>query len=204
MLSWWKIVCIVLLAYTVAMGLLLPLSPGIAKISQETVRKGRKAEVGITGFNTHFRESGGSLKAWVKGGEELYCCDVDLTDDEDMSVSFVIPSSTNRYSYDLIVNNDKDGTIYYANSIHLNSDSDTSQAVAASVNCSYEVKNEHASFLSFPNREMLNETIRNLYFHVPMWFSMIAMVIISIIFSIRYLSSEQQRFDHIAEESGDR
>ena len=35
---------------------------------------------------------------------------------------------------------------------------------------------------------ILNETIRVLYFHVPMWFSMIALMGGSMVFSIRYLS----------------
>ncbi|MFN4146087.1 MAG: ABC transporter permease, partial [Runella sp.] len=31
-----------------------------------------------------------------------------------------------------------------------------------------------------PRRAILNESIRNLYFHVPMWFSMIAMLSIAV------------------------
>ncbi len=38
-----------------------------------------------------------------------------------------------------------------------------------------------------PRQPILNETIRNVYFHVPMWFAMMAMMTASLIYSIRYL-----------------
>ena len=38
-----------------------------------------------------------------------------------------------------------------------------------------------------PRLFVLNETIRNLYFHVTMWFGMMAILAVSLFFSIRYL-----------------
>lgn len=38
-----------------------------------------------------------------------------------------------------------------------------------------------------PRLNILNETIRNLYFHVPMWFGMVALYSISLVYSIVYL-----------------
>lgn len=38
-----------------------------------------------------------------------------------------------------------------------------------------------------PRLPILNETIRNLYFHVCMWFAMMIMFIISVVYSIKYL-----------------
>jgi heme exporter protein C len=40
-----------------------------------------------------------------------------------------------------------------------------------------------------PRLDILNETIRVLYYHVPMWFSMIAMMLLSVIFSILTLGN---------------
>ncbi|RYD82574.1 MAG: ABC transporter permease, partial [Sphingobacteriales bacterium] len=42
---------------------------------------------------------------------------------------------------------------------------------------------------------ILNETIRNLYFHVCMWFAMMILFIVSFIYSIKYLSSTRHRYD---------
>jgi heme exporter protein C len=40
---------------------------------------------------------------------------------------------------------------------------------------------------SVPEKFILNETIRNVYFHVPMWFGMIILFTISLVYAIRYL-----------------
>ncbi|MDB5227303.1 MAG: ABC-type transport system involved in cytochrome c biosis, permease component [Bacteroidota bacterium] len=42
-----------------------------------------------------------------------------------------------------------------------------------------------------PPLNILEQSIRNLYFHVPMWFSMMALMLASTIFSIRYLSRQK-------------
>jgi heme exporter protein C len=41
--------------------------------------------------------------------------------------------------------------------------------------------------MEVPRLPILNETIRNLYFHVPMWFGMIFLFLMSFIHSIKYL-----------------
>jgi heme exporter protein C len=53
-----------------------------------------------------------------------------------------------------------------------------------------------------PALAILHETIRNLYFHVTMWFAMMIMMIVNLVFGIRYLSSSALKDDIIAEESG--
>ncbi len=46
-----------------------------------------------------------------------------------------------------------------------------------------------------PKLNILNESIRNLYFHVPMWFGMIISLLISVIFSIIYLAKGNAKSD---------
>lgn len=53
-----------------------------------------------------------------------------------------------------------------------------------------------AGFLGgVPAKPILHETIRNFYFHVAMWFSMMIFFIISVIYSIKYLRSANAVFD---------
>ena len=52
-----------------------------------------------------------------------------------------------------------------------------------------------------PRLPILNETIRNLYFHVPMWFGMILILLISFVYSIKYLKTSTTRNDIIASEA---
>ncbi|GJM62007.1 heme exporter protein C [Persicobacter diffluens] len=51
-----------------------------------------------------------------------------------------------------------------------------------------------------PRLDILNETIRNLHFHVPMWFGMIVMLMISVIYSIRYLAKGEDYLDAYADQ----
>lgn len=55
--------------------------------------------------------------------------------------------------------------------------------------------------LGVPRMAILNETIRNLYFHVPMWFGMIVLFTISVIYSIKSLNTQSEADDLRAVES---
>ncbi len=52
-----------------------------------------------------------------------------------------------------------------------------------------------------PAMAILNETIRNLYFHVTMWFAMMILLIVSLVNSISYLHNFNLKKDILAEES---
>ncbi|MGI9543355.1 MAG: cytochrome c biogenesis protein CcsA [Cyclobacteriaceae bacterium] len=51
-----------------------------------------------------------------------------------------------------------------------------------------------------PRLHILNEGIRNTHFHVPMWFAMITVMLVSVIYSIRYLLSNEMKHDFYAVE----
>ncbi|MFZ9680786.1 MAG: cytochrome c biogenesis protein CcsA [Bacteroidia bacterium] len=46
-----------------------------------------------------------------------------------------------------------------------------------------------------PRKVILNESVRNLYFHVPMWFGMLLMLLGSAVYSVRYLLLQQIQDD---------
>nr|WP_262500775.1 MULTISPECIES: cytochrome c biogenesis protein [Rhodonellum] len=52
--------------------------------------------------------------------------------------------------------------------------------------------------MDVPRLPILNETIRALYFHVTMWFGMILMLVVSVIYSIKYLRTGNLRHDDVA------
>lgn len=56
-----------------------------------------------------------------------------------------------------------------------------------------------AGFLwDVPHKHILNETIRNMYFHVAMWFAMTILFTISFVYSLKYLRSSDLRHDIFA------
>jgi heme exporter protein C len=59
-----------------------------------------------------------------------------------------------------------------------------------------------AGFLAnVPELPILHESIRNLYFHVPMWFSMIVLFAVSVFYSVKYLRSNNAEDDFKAVEA---
>src|ERR1700761_1925444 len=54
--------------------------------------------------------------------------------------------------------------------------------------------------LGVPRLAILHETIRNLYFHVPMWMAMLTVFGISAFYSVKYLATEKEEYDLIAVE----
>lgn len=49
-----------------------------------------------------------------------------------------------------------------------------------------------------PRLDILNETIRNLYYHVTMWFAMMIIMTVSLVYSLKHLSSNNLKHDLIA------
>jgi heme exporter protein C len=59
-----------------------------------------------------------------------------------------------------------------------------------------------AGFLfNVPAKVILNESIRNVYFHVPVWFAMLALFGISVYYSIKYLRTGNEKYDLVAVEA---
>jgi heme exporter protein C len=49
--------------------------------------------------------------------------------------------------------------------------------------------------MDVPRLNIVNESIRGLYYHVPMWFGMVALLLTSVIYSIKYLKRPIASFD---------
>lgn len=49
--------------------------------------------------------------------------------------------------------------------------------------------------MDVPRLNILNETVRALYFHVPMWFGMVLLYLMSVYYAIRYLKNPTPEFD---------
>jgi|EP01037_Dinobryon_pediforme_P010208 heme exporter protein C len=58
-----------------------------------------------------------------------------------------------------------------------------------------------AGFLfDVPTMPILHETIRNVYFHVPMWMAMFTVFTISVVYSVMYLNTGKEEYDLIVVE----
>jgi len=56
-------------------------------------------------------------------------------------------------------------------------------------------------FVEVPVLPVIHQTIRNLFYHVPMWFAMFVMLGTSLFYSIKYLSSSRLKDDLLASQA---
>lgn len=184
---WWKILSAILVILAVVVGLKTPLSPGIPSTSPERLNNG-VTSVEIKGYNTHFTDAEESISIWVENGESRYCpYEVSVISDTKIRATFSITGQVQEAFFDLYVSNSIDGTLYLPSAFLQNGlevVSDPKNTASCKIN-----PQEGESAFNFPNQPILNETIRNLLYHVPSWFAMIFIMLISLIRSIQYLNA---------------
>jgi len=184
---WWKILSAVLVILAVVFGLKTPLSPGIPSTTPDRLNNG-VTSVKIKGYNTHFTSAEENLSIWVTNGDSRFCAyELTVLSDTEIRASFSITGQIQEAFFDLYVSNSIDGTLYLPSAFLQNG----LEVVARPENtqsCKIDPMEGQAAF-NFPNQPILNETIRNLLYHVPSWFAMIFIMLISLIRSIQYLNS---------------
>ena len=197
MKHWWKFLCAILLVYSIVAGLFVPLGPGISHLAPVNVTAGNTVTLTIYGYNTHFDKT--SPRFWLKNDTLSICpTATEVKDRKTATATFLIPLTVPQRSFTLIGASEYDGLFLLDNALMIKGEFERG---AGTGHCPIVIKSKSASFFSFPNREILNETIRNLYFHVPMWWAMMFMFLLSIIFSIAHLSSFTLKYDFLAAEA---
>jgi heme exporter protein C len=170
------------------------MAPGGLSVSASEFHPGRN-EFEFVGYGTHFKEAESSLAVYISvDSSAVYCADIlQVVDDARIIVSVFLPDTISSKRFGFAANNDVDGTIIV--------DSPVGQEGFAFVpgtsnaDCRYSASREEFAGFAFPYQPIIIESIRNLMWHVPMWFTMFVLMTISFIFSIRALGKEQGRID---------
>lgn len=203
--SWWKILSLLLLVYVFIGGMLLPLGPGITSVAPYRVVADSTFHFSIKGYNTHFLSAKNSQQLWVKTGLANYykVNNIQLTGDQSLSFDFGINSrqlDTARQTavFDVVVNNDIDGTVTLRDAFVVAGSAAVGDSTINAVAEKPIVKHNSALYMSFPYREILYESIRNTFYHVPMWFAMLFLLLFSVVYSIRYLATGNRIDDIIS------
>ena len=191
-LNAWKWATMVILVYVFIAGWFIPLNPGIIDVYPDKVNAGDSVTLKITGYNTSFMQAPDKMRAWLRltGDTVIQAYQVDAQDDRHLRASYYIPSAfpvrQQAYSLTLILDNVKDGSSVLPNAVFISpaANSDQSEINLWSRD---KINDTHEKAgIQYPFRNILSETIRNTYFHVPMWFSMIVLFGVSAWYSFRY------------------
>lgn len=206
-----KIGGILLVLYVLIGGLFLPLKTGITGVNISKIKSDSIQEISFDVYNPgeNFKASNVLLK---KGNQIFQSNDIQYLGNGLLkgNIDVKLGDSTPSALYDVFVlaGNDKQQFwMYFPDAVWVDkslSDTAVSNRISSETLAS-EFKGKDTKGgaglksqdvqLGFPNRPILNESIRNLLYHVPMWFAMMFLMFMSVIFAIKYLSKQNLNDD---------
>jgi heme exporter protein C len=198
--NWWKITGVLLVAYSLVGGMLIPLSPGIDSVFPSNAKAGETIELNITGYNSAYLTAQSSLQLWLKGDSTFFIKGYvkNVLNENQLKAIFEIPEnlpfSSKIVDFTLIINNEKDGSSILPSALFV-----TTNPISNHLE-SKEIPSQlfPRTWISFPYRNILKETIRNTYYHVPLWFAMLFIFFASVRHSILFLRTKELTYDYKA------
>ncbi len=186
---WWKFLAAALVLAASIAALRVPIAPAIVHAEPSTLRPGERHEVRFTGYNTRFAP--GQVEAYLEnGGQFVPAGRVDVIDSTHARMHVFVPAGLREDMSDLIVISAGSGSMRFTDAIH-----NPVKGSGAEENAQSTVPRGKRDGYAFPTRSLLYESIRNLNFHVPMWFTMMMLQTIALVLSIRVLRSGAELHD---------
>lgn len=201
---WWKALSVVLVLYAIAAGILVPLKPGITYVSPETAKTGQTMTLQLHGYNSFYaRSEASNIRVWLEYDSlnAVLGQGLRILSDTTLEATFTFPNDLPRSSpsvmLNAIIDHPADGVSLLPDAVELSRDT---AAAANAANWSQNpVSQLHIkSDFTFPYRNVIYESIRNTYFHVPMWFALMFLFIASVVYSVRFLMHPNPDFDRRA------
>jgi len=201
--NWWKILGVVIVFYSIIAGLLIPLAPGIDAVYPSSAKSGQDLQLEIRGYNSSYLTAQTTLQVWLKADSTYFIPGEiqNIENETKFTAKFDIPEqlpfTQKIVDFTLVINNQEDGSsiLHSAVFVTQNPPENLSSLSAKTVVPSQLYPR---NWLSFPYRNILKETIRNTYYHVPLWFSMIFIFFASVRHSIKSLRTKDILHDQKA------
>jgi heme exporter protein C len=197
---WWKITGAVLVLYMIIGGMYFPLSTGILKVEPISLKTGNEFQLSISAYNTSFTQSG-NIDIWLYDtlGHVFKMQSPEVISDNFLIASGILPAkfkdNIRTRPLNLLVAHEKHGFSVFPNAVFVSYDS--TGTTQSEWNPSIP-NHQPAGHITFPFRNILEETIRNTYFHVTLWFALMFIMLGSAIQSTRYLMSSVLKLDNSA------
>jgi len=191
--SWWKILGVVLVLYSIIVGMLVPLGPGISRVTPSAADTGDTLNLRVEGYNSHYQSASGSMRAWLKLNDELALGAQRITviDERTVDIRFQIPAflpvRDRVKNLTLLIDNARDGSSVLPNAVFITQDSIRPELGEAQWPNAPIKELTPRNGITFPFLNILGESIRNTYFHVPLWLAMVMIFAGSVLYSARYL-----------------
>ncbi len=193
---WWKFLSVLLLVYVIAAGILIPLGPGLVGLKEFELKPSTNYELTADVYN--FSDQEDDFRAFLKFKDNHYLAasTVKRLSDDKFKMVFPavtpIPNESKVAVVSLLLEDKKRGTAVLPDALRYTfseKNGEDSKLIGA------EQINFKSGVMQMPFRNILLETIRNLFYHVPMWFSMIILASISFYYSLRFLRTGDEKDD---------
>lgn len=202
---WWKFLSVVLVGYALIAGMLVPLKSGIQQVTPDHALTGQEVKLSFHGYNTQFSRPGSSpVRAWLTFDEQhaIAATALEPVSDTVLNATFRIPGrlpNDEASAYlNVIVDHPDAGTSLLPAGLEVRRDTAAAPGDAAAWT-SAPVQHLHVQRgFSFPYQNVVYETIRNTYYHVPMWFVLMFLFIASAWYSVLYLRNPSPENDRRA------
>ena len=186
MKHWYKILGSLALLNACTFSLYHALDPALVIADTTQLRSGYN-RIELAGHYTHFKDA--QTTAGIRVGEYYFQGDVQPIDNGKLAITLDLPDTLPSNAILFKAYNSSDGEMILNQACSLgNIVLDTAATDSSWV---LNVKQEKYTGFGFPNLPVLNETIRNLMWHVPMWFTMFFIMILSFSNSLKLLNLKE-------------
>jgi len=182
MKHWWKALGVLLLLGVVVFGLGVGLAPALVHVDRDRIAPG-PVQVRITAYNTDLTAEH-PPQVWITNDRQRVCADrVVVEDATHLRAELDVPAGLRAELTHLAVLPPQGDTLVLLDAFW----TDGRGGGIAERPCAPGTASTAQQAFQFPNRSLLTESIRNLFFHVPMWFTMMLLMTISVVMSMQYL-----------------
>lgn len=192
MKNWWKYLAVVLILYTLVAGMKIPLKPGILSCTPTKITTGIDQVIRIQAYNMHC-DSAEEVNVWLRLDSINYikAKNINVISSNVVDATFNVGQDIlgeEKKVLTLVVDNELDGFAPVPSAIYIEKGLDI-EGTATTTFPKTAIK--EADLFRFPFQYPLYETIRNLFFHVAIWFAMFLLLILSCYHSIIYLTKKR-------------
>ncbi len=203
---WWKITSVILLVYTILAGFLVPLKSGIERVEPDVAQTEALVSVRFYGYNTFFmRPAEAPIRVWLYYNDQyaLMAQRVSVINDTILEAAFQMPKNLpggkSFVLLNALVDHPAAGASLLPAALTLRQAEERAGESLDEAWTAHPVEGVHLQKgFSFPYQNILYETIRNTYFHVPMWFALMFLFLASVWYSIKYLRRPEMDLDRRA------
>ena len=200
---WWKYLTLVILLYVFSYGFLRPLRPGVMSVSEFQLVAGGQYNIDVLTYNTFLTEGDRQISAYLKldsvrFAQVPYVMVADRRNINIRGIAPMLPQDQKSARVTLLIHDSVDGYLILPSAFTLsNNEENIGTQSDLGWNDSLGVYDQEWTF-RFPFIAILYETIRNTFFHVAIWMAMFILLVVALIYSLRYLRSSDLIHDAIA------